>query len=147
MTIWGRIAIMKKITSILAGAAFALAANAVCAQAQDNTISSGPFRFGLSASPANSSPFGNSAARYEKDNPANRSPLESANAAPAASGEGPKLGPEGGGTPMSRGGINDTLTGSNPAAALNAPPPVAKPKAKHADKPKTANIQGEKPKP
>jgi hypothetical protein len=89
------------------------------AQAQDNTISSGPFRFGLTAGPMNN----NSAAKYEKDNPVNRLPWDGqANAAP--SGAGPQLGPEGGGTPMSRGGINDTLTGSaNAGATLSAPPP------------------------
>lgn len=40
---------------------------------------------------------------------------------------GPKLGPEGGGTPSSRGGVGDTLTGyAQKDAPFIAPPPAAK---------------------
>lgn len=121
--------------------AFAGASSAQTQQQDSTTISSGPFRFGVSGGPSNS--FNSSAARYERDNPVNQLPWsDRMNAAP--SGEGPKLGPEGGGTPMSRGGVNDTLTGSNAGATLNAPQ-TAKPKAKPADK--SAKAQSAAPKP
>jgi hypothetical protein len=127
---------MKKTLLVMVG----VAAFAGAAQAQDSTTSYGPFRFGVG--PSYGSAFDNSAARFEKDNPVNQMPwTDRVNAAP--SGPGPQLGPEGSGTPMSRGGVNDTLTGPNPAAIFTAP---VKPKsAKRTDKPKTADAKAQAP--
>jgi hypothetical protein len=132
---------MKKTLLLIVGAAMVSGA----AHAQDNTTSYGPLRFGLSAGPAYASPFDSSAARFERDNPVNRLPwTDRANAAP--SDKGPELGPEGSGTPMSRGGINDTLTGGSAPAILGAPAP-AKRKAARTDKAKAADAGADKPKP
>ncbi|HVY00746.1 MAG TPA: hypothetical protein VHA55_13255 [Pseudorhodoplanes sp.] len=133
---------MKKTLLLIAGATMAVAG---AAQAQDNTTSYGPLRFGLSAGPAYVSPFDSSAARFERDNPVNSLPwTDRANAAP--SDKGPELGPEGSGTPMSRGGINDTLTGASAPAILGAPAP-AKHKAARTKKAKAADAGADKPKP
>jgi len=137
-------------TVLIAAAAFFAAAGA--AQAQDTTTnytssstsSYGPMRFGVTAGPVNTY---NSAAQYERDNPVNQTPWSNrVNAAP--SDKGPSLGPEGGGTPMSRGGVNDTLMGSNTSATFNQLATLpANPKPGDKGKTADAKAQGEKPKP
>jgi hypothetical protein len=130
--------------------------------AQDSSTS--PFRFGFSAGPTNA-PFGSAfsaTGRPDAQNPIYADPLSYDRANAKDSGDGPKLGPEGSGTPMSRGGVNDTLTGyhvngglfANPAPAPSKDGKAKAGKAQTAKsetakpetaKPETAKPQGTKP--
>jgi hypothetical protein len=115
------------------------------AQAQDNTVTSGPFRFSGSAGPVNgTNPFRSNIGVPDSSNPIYQSPLLSDRLNASESGGTPNVGAEGGGTPMSRGGVNDTLTSNGGTrATFSASPDKPKP-AKRNDK--TAD-KVEKPKP
>ncbi len=116
-------------------AGLAIAAMTGAAQAQDSSTT---VRFGVTSVPNRfGSGFTGDAGYPDRQNPMYQSPFaDRANATDP--GKGPQLGPEGGGTPMSRGGINDTLLAPNPAATFNAPHAAPRPKpVKEADKSRT----------
>ncbi len=129
---------MKKASLIIAGSLVAALANA--AQAQDATTTYGPIHFGVSSNAPNTSPFGSKFGMPDQSNPIYQSPLRD-RASVADTTAAPSLGQEGGGTPMSRGGVNDTLTGAQ--RGVFGPAPTATPgksTAKQAGK--SAEING-----
>jgi hypothetical protein len=128
----------KTFVLLLACAGFAGAAHA-----QDAMTSYGPLRFGVTTNAAGTfgNPFRTNAGQPDNRNPIYQSPLvDRAHAADASAG--PSLGLEGGGSPMSRGGINDTLTGyrSNPFGPVPSATPPAK-AARQAGKARTADAK------